>query len=261
MDKIILSKYQIQELVYKNSYRIDEKTKFISRCIDGRYFENKNLPALAIPGADVGEIALIIATGNSFGFEIDSEKMFKTFIGIVGGMKNFQLHTDHHGDIKKPASGCGHWKQINLDSTAYNLEKDQLKFIERKLAQVKKYGAKETILEGKHLEGAVLFVRGNYSIFPRYLLDLGSGRQTVEVFVYQATLVNERHKIIAEQLIRGNAVRLYKGCDGEYLYEVLSEMMENHLMETVRRLAKRLPIYNIVFKDDGSFTMEEMGKI
>lgn len=270
MQKIILTKEQIYELVSKNRYPVDNKTKFSSRCIDGRYpnklksqiskLKEINLPALAFPGADVGELALLYATANVYGFEIDGEKALKSLVEIIGGEKNFGLHTDHHADPKKVALGCGHWKQINLDPDAYKLKKDQIDFIQKKLQALKKKKVLEIILEGEHLEGAVLIVQGHWGVLPRHRLQFDVGVNAVQVFVYHQSLVDVRHRILAEKLIEKKATKLFNGCDEEYLYQVLSEMAENHLMETAKRLAKGLPIYAVKFEDDGGFDISEMGK-
>lgn len=261
MDKIILTKEQVQELVYENKYPVTEKNKFLSRCIDGRYPNKKDLPPLAFPGADAGDLALIFATANSFGFTVNQQKTLDTFIEVIGGEKNFQFHSDHHGDKNIPASGCGHMKQMNLDPQAYFMEKEQLVFIADSLNKLKKQGAVETILEGDHAEGALLQVSGDYSVYPRFTMDTGEGKITSEVFVYQTTLVNKRHSELAKKLIENKAIKLFPGTDIEYLYQAFAEMSDNHLFETAKRLAKGLPIYTVKFSDDGTFKVEEADKV
>jgi len=283
MKKIILSKEQIFELVSENRYRVDEKTKFFSRCIDGRYapaisnfqfpiskqtsnFQKpiskiNQLPALAFPGADVGELTLLFATANVYGFEVDREKAVESLLEVVGGEKNFGLHSGRHGDPQVIASDCGHYKTIKRHPEAYQIEKDQIDFIDQALIKMKKKGAKEIILEGEHLEGAILMVRGDWGILPRYKLQFEGGANEVQVFVYHQSLVDERHRVLASTLLRRKAVKLFKGCGVDYLYQVLSEMAENHLMETAKRLAKGLPIYQTNFEKDGGFEIKEMGKV
>ncbi len=56
MQKIILTKEQIREFISENAYKITNETKFLSRCVDGRYQKIENLPPLALPGADLGGI-------------------------------------------------------------------------------------------------------------------------------------------------------------------------------------------------------------
>ena len=262
MTKIILNKDQIQDLVWKNRYKIENRQKFLSRCVDGRYLKDNNLPPLAFPGADAGELALIFAAANTYGFEIDEEKVFASLLEVVGGVKNINFPSVHHGDPKIPASGCGHIKQMTQDPKAYNLEEKHLLLLRQLLDRIKKQGASEIMLEGEHLEAAVLQIKGNYSLYPAgCLVETNAGKTTVQVFVYHSDLTNQRHRKFALTLIEKKAVKLFPGCDEEYLYEALSEVSESHLFETLKRLASGLPIFQVSFDSDGSFTIEEMGKV
>jgi len=256
MTKIKLNSSQIQLLVKENSYQVDEKNKFFSRCIDGRYKNSPNLPALALPGADLGEMALIIACANDFGLEIDYEKVFQSLIKVVGGIKNFSYHTDsHHGGL---ALGCGHFGQMLKDFVAYNLQKKDIEFLEEKLKFLKKEGVLPAVLEGNHDEGAILIVKGNFGILPRFIIDTDEGKKEVSVFVYQQTLVDERHRVLAKKLIENKAVKLFDNLDEEYLYEVLSEEGENHLLETVNRLVSDLPLFEVIFDNCGRFSLKSL---
>jgi hypothetical protein len=253
MNKTILSLEEARELVQANRYKVEEGKNFLSRCIDGRYKNDENLPPQAFPGGDLGELALILATARSYGFEIDREKTLKTLIDLIGGEKNFGFHSDRHGDHDLLASGCGHFKQIKLDPTAYSLETEDLDFIKQKLEHVKKKGAKEIILEGDHMEGAILMVRGHWSVMTGYNLETEVGTRLVQVFVYSQTLTDEKHRKLSKQLLKNKAVKFELGEDEEYLYNALSDMAENHLMETAKRLAPDKLIYQVDFEEDGSF--------
>lgn len=261
MNKTILSKSQIIELVSENKYKVQENNRLFSRCIDGRYKNSDDLAPMGFPGADIGDLAVIFSVANNFGFELDQEKAYSSFLNVIGGAKNFQLHSDHHNDQDIPGSGCGHFKQMQLDPKAYNIEQDQLDFIKKYLMDLKKKGAKEIVLEGDHIEGAVLMVNGNYSVKTRCVVETDHGMKETEVFIYHSTLVDERHRLLAKQLLADKAVELYNGFDAEYLYDALSETSENHLMETAKRLAKGLPIYSVVFKEDGGYDVEEIGSV
>jgi hypothetical protein len=256
MKKIKLNSSQIQLLVKENRYQVDEKNKFLSRCIDGRYRNNSKLPALALPGGDLGQLALIIACANDFGLDIDYEKVFQSLIKMIGGIKNFSYHTDsHHGGL---ALGCGHFTQILKDFVAYNLQKEDIEFLEEKLKFLKKEGVLPTVLEGNHDEGAILIVKGNFGIFPRFIIETDEGKKEVSVFVYQQTLVDKRHRVLVKKLIEDKAVRLFDNLDEEYLYEVLSEEGEIHLLETVNRLASDLPLFEVIFDDSGQFSLKSL---
>lgn len=257
MKKIILSSEQIRKLAYQNRYKVNAKNALISRCIDGRYPNDSMLSALAFPGTDAGELALVFAAANHYGFEVDLKKTIESFLGVIGGVLNFQLHSDTHADPTIPASGCGHIKQILLDPEAYFLEKKQVLQIQKELAVLKKNGAHETILEGDHKEGAVIQIKGNYGISPGYVFE----DEMAQIFVYHTTLVNQRHRLLAKSLIEYKAVTLFSGYDHEYLYDALSEVAEDHLFETAKRLAAGLPLYQIEFGENGDFDVEELGII
>lgn len=109
--------------------------------------------------------------------------------------------------------------------------------------------------------GAVLQIYGEYSIPSRFLVDTGSGREQIDFYIYHVTLSNRENRELAKQLMNMHAVKLFEGCDEEYLYEVLSDKSDQDFFENIKRVAPGLPIYEIVFKDDGSFKIEELGKI
>jgi len=256
MTKIKLNSSQIQILVKENCYQVDEKNKFLSRCIDGRYKNNSKLPALALPGGDLGQLALVIACANDFGLEIDYEKVFQSLIKVIGGIKNFFYHTDsHYGGL---ALGCDHFGQMLKDFVAYNLQKKDIQFLEEKLKFLKKEGVLPTVLEGSNDEGAILIVKGNFGIFPRFIIETDEGKKEVSVFVFQQTLVDKRHRVLVKKLIEDKAVRLFDNLDEEYLYEVLSEEGEIHLLETLNRLASDLPLFEVIFYNHGRFSLKSL---
>jgi len=256
MKKIKLNSTQMQLLLKENRYQVNEVNKFLSRCIDGRYKNSFDLPALALPGADLGELALIIACANDFGLEIDYEKVFQILIKVVGGIKNFSYHTDsHYGGL---ALGCGHFAQIGKNFVAYNLKKNDIEFLEEKLKFLRKEGVLPTVLEGSHDEAAILIVKGNFGIQPRFTIETDEGKKEVSVFVYQRTLVDKRHRVLANKLIEDKAIKLFNNLDEEYLYEVLSEEGENHLLETFNSLASDLPLFEVIFDESGRFSLTSL---
>jgi len=248
--KLILSKDQVYEIVSANKYPVSDAGKCISRCSEGQYADSHNLPFLAIPGADLGDLALLRAAGNTYGFDVDLKKVYEVIAELAGGRNNFQVHVE-----------CGHMKQVILDPGAYHLTQNDVTNLEEIAEEAKKNGATEVKLEGDHLEGAIVQIQGPYSLKTRYFLKTDVGTHEVEIFVFHETLVNERHRALAKKLVAEKAVTLFNGLDEEYLYEVLSDTTEDHLMETARRLAKGLPLYLAVFDADGTFELTEMGKV
>lgn len=261
MNKHSLSKDQITTLITDNTY--DISNKLLSRCIDGRYENDPNLPGLAFPGGDAGELALVCATAATCGLEIDMQKAFKALVEVVGGVKNLQFHTDSHAESGKALAGCGHIKQMLNDLETYNITKEQGEFITEQFGLAKKEGAKESVLQGDHKEAAVLFIKGEYGVLPRYRFESREGGMEVQIFIYHNTLVDARHRLFVKKLIEHKALTLEgKPLDEEHLYALLSEAAEVHLMETAGRLAKGLPIYEVTFSGSkNAFEVAELGNV
>lgn len=242
---------EIHNLVRENSYKVDEKSRFLSRCIDGRYENSSELPALAIPGADVGDLAVFFAAANSYGFSIDRQKALNVFTKTVGGVKKLRTHTDSHADKKLVAAGCGHMKQMRLDPAAYSVTQEDLDFLTKSFTKAVTQGAEQVELQGDHQEGAVLVVTGDYGILPQYTLPTEEKNAHVQVFIFHSDLVDLRHRVLVEAFVKEGVVILPEGCDSEYLYEVVADVTEKHLFETSHRLASGLPIYSAHFEKDG----------
>lgn len=257
MDRIILQKNQIQELVFQNSYQVEKNREFLARDIGGQCEENvkpsesegkKASPALTFPGADAGELALLLAASNVFGFEADLEKSLVGLVKLIGGEKNFNF--DFESSL--------HLQQILLDPQSYNLEKEQTDKLFKLLKIPINKPSDRNIIQ---TEGALLQIEGDYGVLPNFFLKTQAGETRVSAFVFHESLANKRHKVWAEKLVEGGGVKLYPGCDAEYLYEVLSDMTDDHLFETLRRVGKELPIYLVKFDNNGAFSIEDMGKI
>lgn len=258
MQKFTLSKDQLATILFENAY--EGENPLLSRCIDGRYNNSPSLPALAIQGADAGELALIFATANTCGLTLNKEKALQALIGTVGGVKNIRFHTDSHNEKSGMLAGCGHIKQAGLDLRSYSLTEEQLEFIKTEFGKLKAQGAQETILEGDHGESAAVFIKGNYGILPRFKLDRANGGREGQIFEFHNTFVDARHRILAKKLIESKAFEFEGGLEEEYVFTVLSDTCEDHLMETVKRLAAGLPIFEVTFfETKNRFEIKELG--
>jgi len=261
MQTIYLSPEHISDLVEANKYKIDHSLQFISRCIDDRYHNIDHPASLALPGADPGELALILTTGNAYGFEVNRTKVFEVLVKIVGGIKNLQMHTDTQDEKKSSFAGCGHMYQLETVPETYGLTQKDIEFVLSSFKLAKSHHAKEVILEGQHKKNAVVIVKGDYGILPRHYLEVNGQKLLVEVFEYHQTLVDKRHRALAQVLIKSGGMKLIKGQDEESLFEAFGDISENHLMETLRSLAKGMPIYEVKFDEGGEFKVEDLGEV
>ncbi|MEI6533103.1 MAG: hypothetical protein WCO06_04645 [Candidatus Roizmanbacteria bacterium] len=248
MQNVLLRKEQIAELITENKYEIDQKNKFRSRCIDGRYVQHENLPALAIPGGDYGQLAIILSTARTYGFDVDLKKTIIALQEIVGGLNNIETCSD-----------CMCIQQIIAHPEIYNILKEDFDDITSLLETIQDAGAKKHILQGEHREGAILLLEGDYGVYPQYSMHTDIGVMTAQTYIYHQSLAKERTKEIAKKLIELNAVQLSDSVDVEYLYTAFSETMEDLLFETLKNVAKATPIFRINFKSDGSYIMDDLG--
>ncbi|NTU46022.1 hypothetical protein HGA88_00150 [Candidatus Roizmanbacteria bacterium] len=260
MPNVTLAPADIQDLITANTYPVEESTRFISRCMEGQY-EKAPLPSLAIPGGDAGDLAILYATGEKYGFTVEYEKALDTFLDLIGGSANFSLHTDCYAAGNEGAAGCSCLQQIRLHGEAFGITQEQIVILNSQIERVKKEGAQELLLNGDHQEGAVLIVEGQYGVLPQYQTSSFAGAGVVQVLVFQKTLVDARHKEFARKLVENGGVKLLDGCDEEYLYETLSETTDDHFLETVKRITPGLPLYLVRFDEAGEFTVEEQGVV
>lgn len=259
MQKLYIDKEHIFEFVRTSRVPLKGGAHLRSRCIDGRYENAEDLPAFTFPGADAGELLLIIAASREYGFEYKEKELFSVIAGLAGGLSNLQFHTDEHAAGGAVMAGCGHIGQMKLDPQAYGVTDRDVQDVITFMEQAKAAGANQTVLHGDHSEGVVVFVKGPYGVLPQADILVDNRRHHVQAFVYHQSLADTRHRLLAQKLIGAGAVTIPDGCDESYLYQVFADIAEDHLMETLKRLAKGLPIYEAKFMEDGLFEIEDLG--
>ena len=113
----------------------------------------------------------------------------------------------------------------------------------------------------KKYEGAVLQVRGNYSVKQEFSVKIEGHFVKGEFFIYHETQNNKLLKELAERLFQESAVKLFPGCETEYLYDSLVEVNEIDFYETIKQVAPSLPIYQLIFDEEGSFKVKVLGDV
>ncbi|MCX7880979.1 MAG: hypothetical protein N2482_00480 [Patescibacteria group bacterium] len=231
MPKIFLSLRQVQRLVIENRYQV----------------EKKNTTTIFFPGGDLGELALIFSTANNYGFSVNQKKVYQVLTKVLGSKEIFF-----------PEDGSFIFDFFQR-SKSYGLVKRDIDFLKTKT---------EKIVSEKKLnqfQSALLIVYGEkWSVYSQSLIEVDNERKEkipVSVFVFHQSLVDKQHRKLCQYLIKEKAVRLYPGCDEEYLYQVLSTESENFLFEGLKENYQGLPIFKVKFNEKGEFEVEEMGKI
>lgn len=225
-----------------------------SRCVDGRYARIEGLPGLAQPGADVSD--LLVALAGVRGMGIDAGPMRKHVLQVVveslGGAKKFKFHSDNTHAHEGTARGCGHLKQAGLDPKAYGLIREDMDAVFGELSLLEATGAEETILLGGHEESAVIIVDSQTeSLYPRISLD---GRET-QLFVFQAPL----HRKRLDTLARVVGGEFLKNRNEKEVRAAMNQAFEVQLAETLRRLAKGLPIFTTKIENGSDAEITPVG--
>ena len=92
---------------------------------------------------------------------------------------------------------------------------------------------------------------GNRSIWPQFSIETPEGRKDIHILIYHKTFADKRRKAYSSLLFKEKILKLYEGLDEEYLYEVLSETMDNHLYITTNHIDPTLPIFSANFDEKG----------
>ena len=235
----------IYELVRNNIYDIPQEKRFICRDFNGDYENNEKLPALAIPGADFGQLITLLSTANSYGFEIDIQKAF-TALKTVIGEEDFIF--DNAAELYKDFIQK---YQNDLSVTEEDMQKLE-DMINAASFNVSHFPSRKDVGAG-----AILIIDGNKGIYPRFQFQTNNGLLTGTVYVFHRYLADERNKSLAASLVNTDAVTLYEGCDEEYLYAAITETMDTHFFQIANTMLPNLPIYTVTFAASGTFDIEQ----
>ncbi len=249
MDKKIMSLAEAEQFAQANVYKIQD---FRSRCVDGRYDGDDNLPAIAKPGGDAGTVMIAFGALNKLGINPESAEVLGVVETLVGGSEKFSFHTDSHAehDHAGAGMGCGHLKQAKLDPSAYGLEQSQIDSLIGGLPNELEHGARQEVLQGDHGEQAVMVVVSDeFSLKPKQ----ADGTQA---FVYQKTYDEKLQEQLSKALyekFKGN----YLDVSLEKIDQAVTEVAAIQLQETLKRLAGGLPVYIVTVDEAGQVTVSE----
>ena len=249
-----LSRDQIEELVSNNLYDY-EGNPFKSRCFSGIYQKDVNLPALSLPGGDIGELAILFSAAENYGFKLNISKISKIFSKLIGKSLNSTFNSIQEHSITE----CRYLHYLLQQSEGYELSGTAK---ESFLATAVKFGLSQPNLAidktYKVKEQACIILEAQKGLFPQFTFETSNGSFETSVFVIQKTLVDKRHRELSRLLVENIAVKLYKGLDADYLYEVLSEMTDIHLLQTMTLIGSAIPIYSVIVDSKGKISVEKV---
>lgn len=222
-----------------------------ARCVDGRYENLKNFPMIAKPGADAGDIMAVFGALNLLQMTLPNETVLSVVTNVIGGPDKFAFHTDDHAEPSQPGMGCGHLSQAKLDPVAYGVTAEQMDYIFSALSTLLQQGATQEVLHGEHSEKAVIVVDSEvHGLMP--LIRVGTNVR--EAFVYQKALHSKQLDLLSKQLQEALAA------DGKVVEEfqtrkALDDAFGKQLSETLKRLAKGLPVYTAMIDSEGAVSI------
>ncbi len=251
MNHFFLNQSRLSQLIFDNYQKI-KSDNLICSCIDN-YLETNFKTFLFIPGGDLGQITILFSAANSFGFEIDKEKILAIYFEFLKGENNFFLEED-----------CHYVNLLKNYPEQFQLEEKDIKFLEEIVNTINQKPSQSVFQKDNWPQG-VIMVKG-YGTIPLHnflKIETIEGEKIIEIFliVFQQTLFEERQKILAQKLFQEKVVKLFPNLNEEYLAMSLIETGENHFYFYINHYAKNLPLYQVVFKENLQFEIKDFGKI
>lgn len=232
-----LNSSQVEELVSNNVYK-SASPPYLARCFSSDYSNNPNLPALSLPGGDIGELAILISASNTYGFKLDIIKARDILFKLVSG----KGYTSFHALKEHTLELCIYCKTIIEHSKEYGFDdrgKNELITAGKTLGLQNNF----KLSQREDRENACIILEAEYGLFPNYNFDSGDRILNAKVLVFQKTFIDRRHRELCKLLFEKKAVELFSGLDVDYLYEIISEMTETHLFETMKLHDPKIPLY------------------
>lgn len=232
---------ETQNFIKNNVFEI--KGEILSSCIDGRYQVKDSIKyPRSLAGADAGWLLIVVRflkelkLLNDFNYDKNLVlKIFNNIVDLVGGIKNFMVHTDSNYIDEGIVAGCGHMKSAQNNFNIYGLEKDDINLILDFLIDLQKKGLKQLVLKGDHQEGAI-FIIHNKNIG---LLHQNNNKQA---FVFHKALYEEFLDKLVSEFKKMSEFNLI---EKEKMKKMILKIGEEQLNKTIQKLASGLPIYNI----------------
>lgn len=243
---------QVEELVSVNRY-VYKGEKFQSRCFSGNYQNSERLPPLALPGGDIGDLAVLISASESYGFDCSIQGSIEVMKKLVGAISitTFQHLPEH------TAEQCRYLHFLSENPEIFSLNNEKLtEFIQN----LKKQGLIDTLDQyraPKQKESALIIYEGLEGLYPQFEFDSFTTKFNAQVLIFHRTLVDERRKMFVSYLLKEKVVTLYNNLDEDYLYEILSDVGDTHLFETVLKIDPHLPVYNVAVSENGKVKVDK----
>ncbi len=248
MNDHYLSEEEVLSIVKGNTYTVDMDMRLRSRCMSTSNYPESAYPAVSLPGGDLGDLAILYASADYYGFSVDYDAALSSLVELIDGDKNLtfsQAQFDIYGISNYYYYIFKNYENFELSrESREKLSEHFEKFSGRTVAGLSTSSQKAS---------AAIFFTSSEGLSSTYKVKKREGVSEGHLYVLHKSFVDERHKLWVEKLLRKGVVELYEGLDAEYLYEVLSEMTDRHMLETLRNFDLQVPIFGISEVTPGNF--------
>lgn len=248
-----LTTQSISRWVSKNRFEVPVDERFIARCIDGRYPHANGVAPLAYPGADVGQMLVVMAAAQTYGFGVTAHAVFDVLKKLEGGVGRIHDHTDELHTASYCA-GCGHVQLVRKYPDLYGLTPASCD----EVLDVFSHMVHPDVLQGVHHEQAVIVLSESerWSVY--------SQDDSLSVFIVHKALIDARHRALAKIMVGSGILTVptsQNKMDEETMYEYLSAVFDDHLIATTAHLAHGLPQFIAKFTDGGEVVISDGGVV
>jgi rhodanese-related sulfurtransferase len=157
--------------------------------------------------------------------------------------------------------GCGHIRLMLQHGEEYGIRSDLVIYFLRAFHRLWWKGSPEillTVLAGDHEESAVVNVRladGVWGLSQIPLISPALGRQ--QVFVNHPDVSAHLRQNVVQSVVRSSGPLGVDASHESELQAAVNDLASHQLGVTVGYLARGLPVFDVVFADDGSFEVHE----
>lgn len=156
--------------------------------------------------------------------------------------------------------GCGHIRLMTQHAADYGIRQELVLAFLRAFFRLRWAGEADVdyvILAGDHQESAVVVVRLEDQVWPFSRVPLIRPAGVIQIFVDHPQVVSFLRRQTAGHFALQPITGLLPG-DHERLFERIEELAASQLSATLGRLAQGLPLFEALFKRDGSYEVRAL---
>ncbi len=220
----------ITEFIEKNKLPIKQAENKTIGCIE---YSKTNFK-LRFPGGCFGIISVFLAGSYLYGFRLDLPSFQKL------------LPTSTHPE------NCFHVKELLKRPNEFKLNKTDLEKINNLLEKPRTKTIKEKVL---------FIIYGSFTLKGGLTIETYEGKEQVRALMINLDDIIEFIKNLCQKAVENRAIKLQFNLGVDYLTQVMLDLFQDHLWQSVVKHYKGIPIYKVAFSSSGKYKITEFGKV